>query len=159
MTRSSSSFFSKYRCAILFNKNLIISGAAGFFASAYVSQLYSSYDRNDVANSVVALVTEYGVYLPLFALLFYLDNRKKYIDPATGQKNHRQIRQDIKKLFAAFSVSEVVFAVARVSSQYSLLQSKIEPYEASMISSLIAWGIFFVSINAMARIVNLFRKH
>ncbi|HEY7733665.1 MAG TPA: hypothetical protein VIB07_02615 [Nitrososphaera sp.] len=151
-------FFRRYRNTILLNRNLIISGVAGFLASAYTSHLFSLYNDSDLANSVVALATEYAVYLPLFALLFYVDNRHRYVDPQTGGKNHGQIRQDVKKLFAAFSVSEVVFSIARVLSQYGLLQAKFEPYEASMTSSLIAWAIFFVSINLMARLVRLFQK-
>jgi len=151
-------FFRRYRDAILFNRNLIISGAAGFLASAYTSHLYSLYSDSDLANSAVALGTEYAVYLPLFALLFYFQNRHRYIDPQTGKKNHWQIWQDVKKLLAAFSVSEVVFSIARVLSQYGFLQAGLEPYEASMISSVISWAVFFVSINLMARLVRLFQK-
>jgi Na+/melibiose symporter-like transporter len=151
-------FFRRYRDAILFNRNLIISGAAGFLASAYASHLFSLFSDSDLANSAVALATEYAVYLPLFALLFYLDNRHRYVDPQTGRKNHEQIRQDVKKLFAAFSVSEVVFSIVRVLSQYGLLQASLEPYEASMISSVVSWTVFFVSINLMARLVRLFQK-
>ena len=158
MSGPGAGFFRRYRNAILFNKNLIISGAAGLLASAYASHLYSLYDDNDLANSVVALATEYAVYLPLFSFLFYVDNRSRYVDPQTGRKNHGQIRQDVKKLFTAVSVSEVVFSIARVLSQYGLLQARLEPYEASMASSLIAWAIFFVSINLMARLVKLFQK-
>lgn len=157
LDKPASSFFSRYRDATLFNKNLIISGAAGFFASAIVSQLYSQYDSNDFVNSLLALVSEYAVYIPLFALLFYLDNRQKYVD-LTGKRNTKQIREDIKKLFAAFSLSEVIFAITRVLAQYQLLQADIKPYEASMIGSLVAWGVFFVSINIMAKLVKLFRK-
>jgi hypothetical protein len=51
--------------------------------------------------------------------------------------------QDIKKLFAAFSVSEGIFSIARVLVQYALLQARYEPYEASMASSLVAWEVFF----------------
>lgn len=155
---TSSGFYGKYKAAILLNKNLIISGAAGFFTSAYISQLYFQFDKNELANSIVALATEYAVYLPLFGFLFYVDNRKKYIDPATGGKNSKQIRSDIKKLFAAFSISEVVFSIVRVGSQYILLGFGIKPYGASMISSLIAWGIFFVSINVIAKITGLHKK-
>lgn len=155
---STRSFYSRYKAAILFNKNLIISGVAGFFASAYVSQIYFQYDRNELANSVVALATEYAVYIPLFAILFYVDNRQKYIDQATGKKNSEQIRRDIKKLFASFSVSEVVFSAVRIGSQYVFLRFGIEAYEASMISSLSAWGVFFVSINLMAKVTRLHKK-
>ena len=82
------SFFKKYRDAILFNRNLISAGAGGFIASAFISQLYySQYDSGDFAISVVALATEYTVCVPLFALLFYVDNRHKYFDPATGKRD------------------------------------------------------------------------
>lgn len=157
MTRAAG-FFSKYKEAVLFNRNLIIAGAGAFFASAYVSQLYAQYDSNDLANSALALAIEYGVYIPVFATLFYFDNRSKYADPATGRRDSRRLREDIKKLFAAFSVSEVIYSVTKVLMQYMLLQAGSQPYEASMASSLIAWGLFFVAINLMAKIVKLFRR-
>jgi hypothetical protein len=150
-------FFSKYKAAILFNRNLLISGAGGFFTSAYASQVYARYDSNDFANSVVALAVEYGVYIPVFAGLFYIDNRSKYVDPATGKRDSHRLRQDLKKLFAAFSVSEIIFSITRVIMQYGLLQAGTQPYEASMVSSLVAWGTFFVAINSMAKLVRLFR--
>jgi hypothetical protein len=153
-------FYNKYKAVILFNKNLIISGASGLFASAYISQLYSEFDKNEFANSILALTTEYAVYIPLFSILFYIDNRQKYVDPKTGKQNGKQIRDDIKKLFAAFTVSEVIYSITRVSTQYGLLlqqQLKVEPYEASMVSSLTAWGIFLVTINIMAKLTRLFK--
>ncbi|MEM2855769.1 MAG: hypothetical protein QW416_01520 [Candidatus Nitrosocaldaceae archaeon] len=155
---SISNFFHKYRDAILFNKNLIISGAGGFFASAYVSQLYSEYDDNEFVNSVVALITEYAVYIPLFALLFYVNNKNRYVDPLTGKKNTKQLRHDIKKLFATFSISEVIFSITRVLTQYQLLQSDIQAYEVSMVSSIIAWAVFFIAVNVMVKLVKLFKK-
>lgn len=152
-------FIRKYMDSILFNRNLIIAGAGSFFASAYVSELYAQYDSNDLANSALALAVEYGIYIPVFAMLFYINNRSKYVDPATGRRDSRQIMQDIKKLFAAFSVSEVIYSVTKVAMQYWLLQAGNQPYEASMASSLIAWGVFFVAINSMAKLVKLFKHH
>jgi hypothetical protein len=151
-------FFRKYKDAVLFNRNLIISGAGGFFASAYMSELYAQYSNNDFANSVVALAVEYAVYMPAFAILFYVDNRKKYVNPATGRRDSRQVLEDIKKLFAAFSVSEVIFSATRILMQYELLQVGMQPFEASMASSLVAWGVFFVAINSMAKLVKLFGR-
>jgi len=150
-------FFSRYRDAILFNRNLIISGAGAFFASASMSQLYAQYDSNDLANSAVALAVEYSVYIPAFTTLFYIDNRSKYVDPATGRRDSRRVMQDVRKLFAAFSISEVTYSVTKVLMQYVLLQAGGQPYEASMASSLIAWGVFFVTINSMAKLVRLFK--
>ena len=157
-TMSRAHFFSRYKDAILFNRNLIIAGAGGFFASAYASQLYAEHESNDFANSAVALAVEYGVYLPVFATLFYVDNRIRYIDPATGRRDSCRAWRDIKKLFAAFSVPEVIFSITRVLVQYGLLQAGSQPYEASMVSSLVAWGVFFVAINSIVKLLRLFRR-
>lgn len=67
--------------------------------------------------------------------------------------------QDVKKLFATFSVSEVIYSITRLLAQYWFLQlDSHQPYEASMASSLLAWGVFFVAINSMARLVKLFKR-
>lgn len=39
-----------------------------------------------------------------------------------------------------------------------LLQVGIQTYEVSMTSSVVAWGIFFVAMNSMAKLVKLFRR-
>ena len=158
MDATKTGFFSKYRDYVLFNKNLIISGASAIFTSTLVAQLYARYDTNALANSIVAIATEYGVYIPFFAFLFYRDNRHRYIDPLTGKRDSKKVRNDVKKLFATFSISEIIFAVTRTSAHYQLLQSGAEAYQASMIGSLIAWAVFFVCINAGVKFVRLFKK-
>jgi hypothetical protein len=150
-------FFSRYKDAILFNRNLIIAAAGGFFGSAYASQLYAEHESSDYANSIVALAVEYCIYLPVFATLFYVDNRIRYIEPATGRRDSGRPWKDIKKLFTAFSVSEAIFSITRVLVQYGLLQAGSQPYEASMVSSLVAWGVFFVAINSIVKLLRLFR--
>jgi hypothetical protein len=151
-------FYNKYRNYILFNKNIIISGIFAFFGGALFTQVYSQYDNNNFANSLVTLSIEYGIYIPLFALLFYIDNRQKYVEPLTGKKDYGKIKSDIKKLAAAFSISEVIFSIAKITIHYELLQHQwTEPYQASMIGSLVAWAIFLVSINLSVKAVRLFR--
>ena len=158
MGATKTGFFSKYRDYVLFNKNLIISGASAILTSALVTQLYARYDTNALANSIVAIATEYGVYIPFFAFLFYRDNRHKYIDPLTGKRDSKKVRNDVKKLFATFSISEIIFSVTRTSAHYQLLQSGAEAYQASMIGSLVAWVVFFICINAGIKFVRLFKK-
>ncbi|MFY3740152.1 MAG: hypothetical protein HMLIMOIP_000577 [Candidatus Nitrosomirales archaeon] len=158
MDATKTGFFSKYRDYVLFNKNLIISGASAILTSALVAQFYARYDTNALANSIVAIAAEYGVYIPFFAFLFYRDNRHRYIDPLTGKRDSKKVRNDVKKLFATFSISEIIFSVTRTSTHYQLLQSGAEAYQASMIGSLIAWAVFFVCINAGVKFVRLFKK-
>ena len=123
------------------------------------TQFYSQYDPNNLANSIVTLSVEYAIYIPLFALLFYLDNRNRYIDPLTGRKSRQRILSDVKKLLAAFSISEVIFSLSKIAIHYKLLElSTVEPYQASMIGSLGAWAIFLFSINLSVKAVKLFRS-
>ncbi len=150
-------FIKRYRQVILFNKNLLISGTGGFFASAYISQVHLEHYADKLTNSILALVMEYAVYIPLFTLLFYIDNRGRYTDPLTGKRNLNVIKDDAKRLFATFSIAEIIFSITRFASQYQLLQVGVEAYQASMIGSTIAWVVFFIAINLMAKLVRLFR--
>jgi len=151
-------FYQKYRDYILLNRNILISGVFAFFGGAIFTQLYSQYDSDNLANSIVTLAVEYGIYIPLFAVLFYLDNKDKYYDHVTGRKLSGRIKNDIKKLAAAFSISELIFSFSKIAIHYQLLQmSTVEPYQASMIGSLTAWAIFLISVNLSVKAVKLFR--
>ena len=113
--------YNKYRNYILLSKNIIISGVFAFFGGAIFTQLYSQYDSNNLANSVSTLLIEYAIYIPLFALLFYRDNRVRYLNPLTGGRNYGTIKTDVKKLVAAFSISELIFSFAKIYIHYELL--------------------------------------
>ena len=151
-------FYDKYRNYILFNKNIILSGTVAFFVGALSTQLYAQNDSNNLANSIVTLSIEYGIYIPLFAILFYMDNKQRYIDPLTQKKNYSIIKNDVKKMIAAFTISELIYSVAKLSIHYGLLQNNIEPYQASMIGALAAWALFLVAINLGIKAVRLFRS-
>lgn len=151
-------FYGKYRDAIKFNRNIVIAGLGAFLMGALFSQLYAGYDENSLANSAATLAAEYAVYIPAFALLFYIDNRSKYVD-AAGRRDSKRLKGDLKKLLASFSVSEVIFSAVKIGAQYQLLQSGTEAYAASMVASTLAWAVFFVAINLMARATRLFRSN
>ncbi len=151
-------FLNKYRDIVFFNKNLLISGAAGFFSGALGAQLYFLYDNNKIVNAIVALLSEYSVDIPFFAIAFYVDNRHRYHDPITGKKNTALIKQDIKKLVIAISASEAFYAVTKIFSHYQFLQYAVQPYQAAMASSLIAWTVFLVLVNLIGRKIKLFQK-
>ena len=152
------SFYNKYRNYILFNKNIIISGTFALIVGTFFTQFYSQYEKNNFVNSIVTLSVEYAVYIPLFAFLYYLDNKEKYVDPQSGKKNYANIKKEIIKLFAIFSISEIIFSVSKVSIHFQLMQMSFEPYHATMIASFSAWFIFLVSINLGAKIIKLFKS-
>jgi hypothetical protein len=150
-------FYNNYRNYILFNKSIIISGTFAFFVGTFFTQFYAQYEKNNFLNSIVTLSVEYAVYIPLFGAFYYLDNKEKYVDLESGKKNYENIKRDIVKLFAIFSISEVIFSVSKISIHYHLMEISIEPYQASMIGSLTAWLIFLVAINFGARMIKLFK--
>lgn len=151
-------FFTRYRDYILFNKNLLISGTCALLTGAFAAQLYSTFDHSAAANSLVSLVTEYSVYIPIFAYLFYRDNRHKYIDPF-GKTDRKKVLNDVKKLLAAFSISEIIYSVTRGYAHYQILVSGTEPYQASILASIIAWAVFSLCINFSVKLVRLFKKN
>jgi len=151
-------FYRKYKNYILFDKNIIIAGIAALIVGTFFTQFYSQQNKNNFLNSIVTLSVEYAVYIPLFALFFYFDNKRRYIDPTSGKKNYKNIKSDIIKLFAIFSLSEIIFAVSKVSIHFQLMQISFEPYQASMIGSFTAWFIFLVIINFGANVVKLFKN-
>jgi hypothetical protein len=152
------SFYHKYKDNILFNKNLLISGIISFLVGALFTQIYAQYEENPVINSLITLIIGYAVYLPLFAFLFYRDNKAKYIDPQTGKKNSNRIKNDVKKLFTAFSISEAIFVVSKTYIHYSLLVSSFEPYQAYAVAEFISWAMYFISINVGTKAVKLFEN-
>jgi hypothetical protein len=152
------SFYQKYRNTILFNKNLLVSGIISFLVGALFTQIYAQYDENHILNSLITLVIGYAVYIPLFAFLFYRDNKAKYIDPLTGKKNSNRIKNDVKKLFTAFSISEVIFIVSKTYIHYSILVSSVEPYQAYSLAEFVSWIIYFISINVGAKALKLFEN-
>jgi hypothetical protein len=149
-------FYNKYRNYILLNKNIIIAGTAALIVGVFFTELYSEYNKNNLLNSIVTLTVEYAVYIPIFAILYFLDNRGRYVDALTGKKNYANIKSDLIKLFTIFSISEVIYSVAKVSIHFQLMQISFEPYLATMIASTTAWLIFLIVINFGAKAVKLF---
>ncbi len=88
-------FYNKYRNYILLNKNIIIAGTAALIVSVFFTELYSEYNKNNFLNSIVTLAVEYAVYIPLFAIFYYFDNKGKYMVALTGKKNYGNIKSDL----------------------------------------------------------------
>jgi hypothetical protein len=151
-------FYNKYRNYILLNKSIIIAGIAALIVGTLFTEFYSKYVNNNFFNSIVTLTVEYSIYIPIFVLFFYHDNKNKYVDPVTGVRDKAVIKRDILKLFTIFSISEVIYAVSKVSIHFQLMQISFEPYQATMIGSIAAWSVFLVIINMGTKIVKLFKS-
>ncbi len=103
--------YHRYKSLFLLNKNILMAGTCAFIWAAFITQFYyTQYNESHIANFIIALLSEYSVYIPIFGLLFYWDNRHRYINPLTGKKDFKIKKTDIKKLLTALSISEVSYS-------------------------------------------------
>jgi hypothetical protein len=150
-------FYTRYRELILFNKNIIVAAVAAIIIDAVVVQYAAQSITNNALVSSFSIITGTGVYLVAFAGLFYIDNRKKYIDTVTGMRDSNRFKQDAKKIVTALGVSEVVYMIGKFTSIYLLLQSNIAPpYQIAMLSTLLAGGFSTATANLMIKTQKLF---
>ena len=150
-------FYAKYRELILFNKNIIVAAIAAIITDAIVVQYAAQSITNNVLVSIFSIIADIGMYLAAFVGLFYIDNRKKYIDTVTGKRDSNRFKQDAKKLVTALGVSEVIYMIGKFTSIYLLLQSNVAPpYQVAMLSTLLAGGFSTVTANLMIKAQKLF---
>ena len=153
--------YHRYRDVIFFNKNIVLSGIASLIVGSILTQVYALHYgyTNNFTTSVLSLATEYSVFFPLFALLYYRDNKFRYIDPTTGKRKVDRIKSDVKKLLATFSVSELIYSSSKVLIGYQMLQmALLAPYQAALASTMMSWILSAASINIMIKVLKLFRK-
>jgi DNA-binding HxlR family transcriptional regulator len=136
---------------------MIISGAAGFFISAIAAEVYSTYTQDDLVNSIATVLTGFAASSVVFAILFHIDNKYMYIDKTTGRIDFKNLKQVLKKLMAAGLVFEVVNNSSRFIILYELFTMDADPSGASMLSSVAASGLSYLSINLMLRRSGLFQ--
>jgi hypothetical protein len=136
---------------------MIISGATGFFISAIAAEVYSAYTQDDLVNSVATVLTGFAASSVVFAILFHMDNKYMYIDKSTGRIDFKNLKQVLKKLMAAGLVFQIVNNSSRFIILYQFFRMDADPSDASMLSSLAASGLSYLSINLMLRRSGLFQ--
>jgi len=152
-------FYDKYRELILFNKNIIIAAIASSIADAIVVHFSAESISSSILVSLLSIITDTGVYLAAFACLFYIDNRKKYIDLFTGRKDSSRFRRDARKIVTTLGVSEVVYMIVKFASIYLMLQANEvapPPYQIALLTTLLAWVFYIVTANLMIKAQKLF---
>jgi hypothetical protein len=150
-------FYTRYRELILFNKNIMVAAVAAIITDAIVVQYAAQSISNNVLVSIFSIITDIGVYIVAFTGLFYIDNRKKYIDTVTGMRDSNRFKHDAKKIVTALGVSEVVYMIGKFTSIYLLLQANVAPpYQVAMLSTLLAGVVSTVTANLMGKTQKLF---
>ena len=150
--------YSKYRDTISFNKNIIIAAiitaVADVFIVNYASLLYPT---NYLLISIISLVADFAIFNIFFIVLYFVDNRSKYINPLDGTKNKQRIKEDLKKLIAVIGFAEISYLITKFLSTFIIFESfLIDPSLISIITTVIAWVFYITIANLIARKQKLF---
>lgn len=144
---------SRYKEYFKFNKNILIS----FAASITISAIFAEYvfPKDQILNSTFTLIIDYIIYFSTFGGLFYLDNRKKYY--SSNVLNKSLLKHDLIKILSSLGVSEIIYTIIRWFFHYYFISGGDDPYQASIISQLIATGVYMITINASIRLTRLYK--
>ncbi|MGA9150511.1 MAG: hypothetical protein WBZ36_08030 [Candidatus Nitrosopolaris sp.] len=93
---------------LLFNRNILIGFSGAFLTGAATSQAITRLSSPAV-NSLISLVVETTVYLTIFGILFYLDNKHRFVNEQTQATESGKVKWVIIKLASTLSVAEIEY--------------------------------------------------
>jgi hypothetical protein len=150
--------YQKYYNTISLNKNLLISGSAGFLSSIIIAHYIAEFSADFVLNSAITVITGFLTYKIIFAVLFHIDNKRNYTKRLTGKINFPALRRIFIKMIFASSIFDTVNNVSRFFLIIQLLKLEYSAIEAATISSLIASMLSYAIINLIVKYIHLFTK-
>ncbi len=148
-------FYIRYSSTISLNKNLLLSGTVGFIVSLVVAYLSTKYSTDNFANSALTVIAGFVFSKIIFAILFHLDNRKKYTKKFTGKLNFPVLKQIVTKMVFADSIFDIINNVTRFFILLELLRIEYPPVQAATIASLVASSFSYLAINLIVRRIHV----
>jgi hypothetical protein len=145
-------FYTKYTSTISLNKNLLLSGSAGFI----VANVCMKYSVDEFATSTLTVITGFISSKVIFVILFHLDNKRKYTKKLTGKLNISILKQIVKKMIFADSVFDIINNLSRFFILLELLTIEYQPVQAATIASIIASCFSYLAINLIVRRIHVF---
>jgi len=119
----------------------------------YASRLFVS---NYLIISGISLVGDFLIYNILFISFYFFDNRSQYIN-SYGIKNKQKIKQDLKKLITVIGFAEISYIITKFFSTFIIFELFLEnPSLISVITTLLAWILYIIIANIMAKNRKLF---
>jgi ABC-type uncharacterized transport system permease subunit len=149
-------FYKKNKSTISLNKNLLISGIVGFIVSLIIAYYSTRYSTDNFLNSALTVIIAFIFSKLVFAILFHLDNKKKYTKRFTGRLNIQVLKQVVTKMVFADSIFDIINNVSRFIILFELLKINYQPLQAATIASLIASGFSYLAINLIVRRIHVF---
>jgi len=150
--------YEKYYNTISLNKNLLISGSAGFLSSIIMAHFVAEFSTSHVLNSAMTVITGFLAYKIIFAILFHIDNKQNYTKLLTGKINFPAFRRILIEMVFTSSIFDTVNNVTRFLLMIQLLKLEYFAVEAATLSSLIASVLSYAIINLIVKYIHLFIK-
>jgi hypothetical protein len=150
--------YEKYYNTISLNKNLLISGSAGFLSSIIMAHFVAEFSTSYVLNSALTVITGFLTYKIIFAILFHIDNKQNYTKRLTGKINFIALRRIFIKMILASTIFDTVNNITRFLLIIQLLKLEYSAIEAAMISSLVASVLSYSTINLIVKYIHLFNQ-
>jgi hypothetical protein len=148
---------SQLKVYLLFNRNILIRFVGAFLVGATSSQTIAQF-TSPLINSIISIVAETSVFLTIFGVLFYFDNKDKFIDEHGKRRGSGKVKWVIIKLASTLSVAEIEYNTVKPAIHFWLLTQDYQPFIASAISSFIAILGYLVVADAMAYLTRLLKK-
>jgi hypothetical protein len=145
----------RYKEYLKLNKNLFLSIVVAVIVSAITAQLLS--EQEDYLNSSYTLLADLVVFYSTFGVLFYFDNRKKYLTES-GTVDSPRLRRDLLKIITSVGAGEIVYIGIRWYLQYYFLGINYEPYMASVITHVISAIVYLLIVNLGVNLTKLYKN-
>jgi hypothetical protein len=142
---------------LLFNRNILIGFVGAFLVGAVSSQAIARF-TSPLVNSLISIVAELGVFLTIFGVLFYFDNKDKFIDEQGKRRESGKVKWVLIKLASTLSVAEIEYNTVKPAIHFWLLIQDYQPFVASAIASFIAILGYLAVADSMAYLTHLFKK-
>jgi len=144
----------QYKEYLKLNKNILLGFLSSIVVSAIIAQMFSN--QQNYVNATITLGTDYLVYFSTFGMLFYFDNKKKYILD-TGEVDKAGLRRDLIKVILSLGIGEIIYTICRWTLQYYLLTNSYQPYIASLTSQSISTVIYMIAVNLSVKFTRLYK--
>jgi hypothetical protein len=93
---------------LLFNRNILIGFTGAFLTGAGISQAIAT-STSELVNSLISIVVETTVFFALFGVLFYFDNKDKFVDEQGKKREFAKVKWVLVKLASTLSVAEIEY--------------------------------------------------
>ena len=148
---------SRLKHYLLFNRNILIGFTGAFLTGAGTSQAITRF-TSPIVNSLISLVVETSVFLAIFGILFYFENKDEFVDEQGRGRESTRVKWVLIKLASTLSVAEIEYNTVKPVIHFWLLTLHYQPFVASTIASFITIIGYLAVADSMAYLTRLFKK-